>query len=191
MRSALAMTGWLFCRMNGTTKASRLSFFALAALFAFLLSSCAGYRLGPVNGQLSGGKSVVVRPFSNRTTEPRLTDAVTAQVRKAFQRDGTLQLATHEDGDLVLTGTILRYSRQEMSLVAKDVLTVKDYRISIMAQVTVLDRTSGKTIIDKQVTGYTLVRVGTDLVSSERQALPLLAEVLAKRITTLLAEGSW
>jgi hypothetical protein len=41
------------------------------------------------------------------------------------------------------------------------------------------------------VTGTTLIRVTTDLTSTERQALPLLAADLAKNVTALLAEGAW
>ena len=55
----------------------------------------------------------------------------------------------------------------------------------------VLDRTSGKVLFDQPVTGYTLVRVGSDLTSAERQALPLLAGDLAKRVTSLLVDGTW
>ena len=36
------------------------------------------------------------------------------------------------------------------------------------------------------MTGYTLIRVGPDLASAERQAIPLLADDLAKTTTELL-----
>jgi hypothetical protein len=78
-----------------------------------------------------------------------------------------------------------------MSFAPNDTLTVTDYRLSIQAQVTARDQTSGKVLLDKPVTGFTLIRVGSDLTSSERQALPLLAGDLAKNITALLSEGSW
>ena len=39
--------------------------------------------------------------------------------------------------------------------------------------------------------GMTLVRVGPDLQSTERQALPLLATDLANNVTALLVDGSW
>jgi hypothetical protein len=35
------------------------------------------------------------------------------------------------------------------------------------------------------------VRVGNDLTSAERQALPLAADDLARSITALLADGTW
>ena len=41
------------------------------------------------------------------------------------------------------------------------------------------------------ITSRTTVRLGDDLASAERQALPLLSSDLAKRIVALLAEGEW
>ena len=158
---------------------------------AFLVTGCAGYKLGPTNGLAAGEKSVQVEPFVNQTLEPRLTDAVTAQVRKELQRDGTFRLATHGDGDIIINGVITRYNRHELSFSSQDTLTATDYRLSLTAQVSAKDRSSGRMILDQPVTGYTLIRVGNDLVNSERQALPLLAADLARNVTALLADGSW
>lgn len=155
------------------------------------MSGCAGYRVGPTNGTLAGDKTVQVRPFINQTLEPHLGEAVTAAVRRNLQRDGTYRLATHGESDIVVTGVITRYTRRELSLLPNDVLTAQDYRVNATAQVTARDVHTGKVIFDRAVTGYTLVRVGSDLTSSERQAIPLLAEELAKNATALLVDGSW
>ncbi len=156
-----------------------------------LLTGCAGYRLGPTNGLAAGEKSVGFAPFANQTFEPRLTDAVTSQLRKEVQRDGTFQLVTRGDPDIVVTGVLTRYVRGEITFSPVDVLTVRDYRLIVTAQVTARERASGRVLFDQPVTGYTLMRVGPDLPSAERQALPLLAQDLAKNITALLAEGKW
>jgi hypothetical protein len=169
----------------------RLFRWLLVGLLALGGSGCAGYKLGPVNGLAAGEKSVQVTPFANRTLEPRLTDAVTTQLRKALQQDGTYQLASHDDGDIVLSGSITRYQRQEVGFSASDILTVTDYRLEIRAQVTARQRNSSKVILDQLVIGSTIIRVTTDLTSAERQALPLLAADLAQNVTALLAEGSW
>jgi hypothetical protein len=163
----------------------------LVSLVALGGSGCAGYKLGPVNGLTAREKSVQVNPFDNKTLEPRLTDAVTSQLRKQLQRDGTYQLASHNDGDIVVNGSVTRYVRQEVSFSSSDILTVRDYRLELRAQVTARDRRTGKVILDQAVTGTTLIRVTTDLTSTERQALPLLAADLAKNVTALLAEGVW
>jgi hypothetical protein len=70
------------------------------------------------------------------------------------------------------------------------VLTVRDYRVSLIAEVVARDLITGKATTNI-VTGYTLVRFDSDLTSAERQALPLLAEDLAKKVTAWLVEGTW
>jgi hypothetical protein len=156
------------------------------------VAGCAGYRLGPVNGIAAGSKSVQISPFLNRTMEPRLTDALAIEMRRELQRDGTFKLATHNDGDIVVSGVLTNFNRREVSFSPTDVLTVRDYRLSLSALVTASDRATGKTLfLNQPVTGYTLIRVGSDLTSSERQALPLLTADLAKHVTELLAEGKW
>ena len=158
---------------------------------ALALSGCAGYKLGPTNSTSAGEKSVQIIPFANQTLEPRLGDALTGALRKELQRDGTYRLATRDAGDIVVNGVITRYLRQEQTLVPEDVVTVRDYRIALTAQVTARDRVTGKVLLDQPVTGYTLLRVGSDLTSAERQALPLLATDFARQVTALLADGSW
>jgi hypothetical protein len=170
-----------------TRHASRVPIILAAAL----LAGCAGYKLGPTNGLKAGEKSIEVGAFVNHTTEPRLTEAVVAQLRKELQRDGTYQLATHEGGDIVVSGRINSYDRSELSFLPTDTLTVRDYRISMTAQITARERVSGKVLLDQPVKGFTIIRVGADLTSTERQALPLLAADLAKNVTARLVDGAW
>ena len=160
-------------------------------LAGFAVSGCAGYKLGPTNGQVAGMRSVQIQPFSNQTMEPRLTDDVSAQLRKALQRDGTYRLASQDDGDIVVSGTIIRYQRYELSFQPNNTLTVRDYRVTLTAQVTARDRSTGKLILNQPVSGTTLIRVGSDLASTEPQALPLLAADLARNVTDLLVDGTW
>jgi hypothetical protein len=165
----------------------------LTCATALLLAGCAGYHLGPVNpGTRAGGeRTVEVLPFNNQTLQPRLGDAVTQALRERLQTDGTYQLATHGGGDIVVTGVITRYNREGLSYLNNDVATVENYRVSVIAHVTARERSTGKLLLGKDVNGYTLVHVGSDLASAERQALPLLAEDLARNTVELLTEGAW
>jgi hypothetical protein len=163
----------------------------LAGLVALGASGCAGYRLGPVNGLAAGSRSVQINPFNNQTLQPRLGEEVTAQLRQQVQRDGTYSLASRKDGDIVVSGTVIRYQRQEISLSPTDTLTVRDYRLELRAQVTATDRHTGKLVLNQPISGFTLIRVTSDLTSTERQALPLLAADLARNVTALLTEGGW
>ena len=163
----------------------------LSSLLAAVLSGCAGYRLGPTNGLEAGERSIQVNPFINQTTEPRLVAPVTTSIRKQLQRDGTYRLNTSNDGDIIVSGNIVEYDRSSLSYQPRDTLTPKDYRISIVAHVTARERDSGKVVLDRRVSGHTTVRVGIDLNSAERQAIPLLAEDLARNVTSLLVDGQW
>jgi hypothetical protein len=162
-----------------------------ASLLVLALSGCAGYRVGPSNGQRAGEKTVQVIPFTNQTPEPRLGDDATAALRKEVQRDATFRLASNEPGDIVVNGEITHYFRFGVSFQTTDVITAQDYRLLMTAHVTARDRVTGKVLLDKTMTGNTTVRVGSDLPSAERQARPLLATDLAQQITSLLADGNW
>ena len=168
----------------------RFSLLLSTLLLAFC--GCAGYRLGPTNGTVAGDQSVQVTPFANQTLEPRLGDAVTAALRRSLQHDGTYRLATRDQADIIVSGVITRYDRHELSLQPNDVLTARDYRVNATVQVTARETSTGRVLFrDKEVKGYTLIRIGSDLTSTERQAIPLLAEELAKSVTALLVDGSW
>ena len=152
---------------------------------------CAGYRLGPTNGQLAGAQTVFVVPFVNRTLEPRLGDPATFALRKELQRDGTFRVVATRDADLVVTSEITHYSRVGVSFSSSDVITAVDYRILLTAHVVARDRLSDKVVLDRNLTGSTLMEAGSDLLSAERQSMPLAATDLARQITSALADGGW
>lgn len=164
---------------------------SLLGLVTALFAGCASYHLGAVNGQVAGEKSIEVLPFNNQTLQPRLGDALTQALRERFQVDGTYHLATHGDGDVVVTGVIRLYARESLGASATDIATPVDYRVGATVHVTARERASGKLLLEKDIKGHTLVNIGSDLASAERQALPLLADDLARNIAELLTEGAW
>jgi hypothetical protein len=164
----------------------------LPCLAAVLLAGCAGYHLGAVNGAVAGDKSVQVLPFNNQTLQPRLGDALTQSIRERLQVDATYRLATASgDSDIVLSGVIREYNRESLGRLDADVSTPQNYRVGIVAHVTARERATGKLLLDRDVRCHTLVNIGSDLASAERQALPLLADEMGHKIIELLAEGSW
>lgn len=182
-------------KLRNTLRAPLRDMFFLRILFvsclALTLGGCAGYRLGPSNGQRAGEKTIQVVPFANHTAEPRLGDAATAALRKEVQRDATFRLASNKPGDVVVNGEITHYLRNGVSFQSADVVTARDYRLTMTIHVAACERATGKILLDKTITGSTTVRVGHDLPSAERQARPLLATDLAQQIISLLADGVW
>jgi hypothetical protein len=170
-----------------------MRFLRCILLGGFLISfcGCAGYRLGPTNNQAAGDKTVQIVPITNQTLDPELGDAVTAALRKELQRDATYRLTAEDSADIVVTGTVTKYNRQALTFQPNDVITARDYRVSLTATFSARERSTGKLIFSREVTGQTLTRVGSDLTSTERQALPLLANDLARRVVAMLADGTW
>ena len=156
-----------------------------------VLTGCAGFKVGPVSGEVAGAKSVQIVPFRNQTLEPALTDWVTTELRRYFQQDGTYKLATHDDGDIIVTGVISRYDRSVLTISSRNTITAKDIRITITAEVTARTRATGDVIFTHLVNGSAMAQVGNDMTSSERQTLPLVAADLAKNAVSLLTEGRW
>ena len=159
---------------------------------AALLAGCAGYHLGPVNGAAAGAQSLELLPFNNEALdEPRLGEAVTQALREKLQADGTYRLDTQGGGDIVVTGVITSYRRQGLSYLNSDASTTQNYRVNMVVHVVARERSTNKILLNKDVTAHTLVNVGSDLASSERQATPLLAQDLAGKVAGLLTEGAW
>ena len=156
-----------------------------------LLAGCAGYELGPTMGRQAGATSIQINALANRTLEPRLTDAVTQALRKRVQQDGTFRLNTDNTGDIIVTGAIVEYQRLGVSFDPDDVISPRDFLLTMVAQITARERNTGRVLIDRKVTGRSTARLLTDLPSTERQAIPLVAEDLARRTVALLVDGDW
>ena len=162
-----------------------------AVMLTLLLGSagCAGYRLGPVNGAVAGARSVQVKFFENETLEPRLIAAVNHSLRQQLQQDGTFRVES--EGDLVVSGVLKNFTRNGVNYKPDDILAVQDYSLQLTAQVTVTDRVTGKVMVERDIVGSSLVRVSTDFASGQRQAIPLIANQIALRATSIIADGEW
>jgi hypothetical protein len=163
-----------------------------AGLLALAGGGCAGYKLGPTGGVRAGERSIQINPVVNSALEPRLAGTTLSQaLRSQIQHDGTFRLDTRGTGDIILNVEIFRYHRRGISYEARDTITAKDYEVAMEARVVATERGTGRQILNKEVKGRTNLRIGSDLTSAERQALPLLAEDVARRITVLLTDGDW
>jgi hypothetical protein len=108
-----------------------------------------------------------------------------------LQQDGTYLLSTRGEPDIILSGVITEYRRSGISFEPRDVITPRDFQIRLAAKVTATERSTGRVLLDREVGGRTTIRIGPDLASAERQAVPSLAEDLARNVTSLLADGTW
>ena len=156
-----------------------------------VLAGCAGYTLGPSNGERAGMRSVSVDPAVNTTLEPRFGTAVGNALRQRLQQDGTYRLETATRGDIVVHVEVIEYRRQSIAFKPTDTLTAQEYGLTMTARVIATESATGKRLLDQELHGRTSIVLASDQTSAERQALPLIADDLARNITARLVDGAW
>jgi hypothetical protein len=112
-------------------------------------------------------------------------------MRKQLQQDGTFRLRTAGAPDIQVSGEITRIVREPISYATNDVLTPQEYRLTLVARAQARDLTTGKTNFNRSFQGQTFLRAGNDLPSSEREAMPMLTDDLARNIVSSLVDGTW
>jgi Lipopolysaccharide-assembly len=159
-------------------------------LLAFLLGSCAGYRLGPATpGYLRQVHTIAVPTFANSTLVPRIEVLITGTVIKQFQQDGTFKIVDADVADATLKGEIVGVSRSPARSVRGNVLSTTEFNVTMTVKYTLTGR-DGKVLGSPgAVSGSTSFFRGSDVATDERQALPLAAEELARHMVSQLSEG--
>jgi hypothetical protein len=165
-------------------------FLFAATIGCCCLTGCLGYHVGPAKPYyLRDVHSIAVPIFKNHTLRPRVEAIVTDTVIKQFQQDGTFQIAGGDNGDATLKGEIEQISRTPARSVRGNVLATTEFILTMRIQYSLVARDGTVLISRAQVIGRTNFFVSPDIVTDERQALPLAAEDLSKQLVTQLSEG--
>jgi hypothetical protein len=156
----------------------------------FCLTGCLGYSIGPVKpGYLSDVHTISVPTFKNDTLLPRIEVLVTDTVIKQFQQDGTFRIGNDSNSDATLKAEISRVSRAPARSQRGNVLSTTEFNMVMRVKYRLVGR-DGKTIGPPgEVQGTTSFFRGSDVVTDERQGIPLAAEELAQNLVTQLSEG--
>ncbi len=167
---------------------------ALSALAVLVLASslggCLGYRLGDVKpGTLKNVRKVAVTTFRNATYLPRVESLVTNTVIKQLQQDGTYEVASVDQADAVLEGSVSGVGRGPVRSVRGNVLATTEFNLTITVTWTLRGKDGQPLMGPAAISGSTSFFVGSDVTTDERQAIPLAAEDLATRLVSQLSEG--
>jgi hypothetical protein len=172
--------------MNRSISATVRTAVLVLSLFA---AGCAGYHVGPVTQR--NFKSIAVPMFRNRTLRPQLEAQITNAILKGLQQDGSLQIESEPNADVVLDGAVIRYERTALRSLQSDTRVPREYEIAITVQVEARDRRTGEIVLKStEITGKSDVFIGADQQSAELQVLPLVANDVARKVVGLLVE-SW
>lgn len=158
----------------------------VAALAAACCAGCA-YRLGPASTM--NVRSIAIPNFHNKTYEPRISVQVTNAVIKRIQTDGAIRVVSEEGADATLTGDIVSWRREPLLFRQDNTLMAKQYELNVQAHVILTDNRTGKRLLEGDFVGKTQYFFGNDMTQAERQAFPLAAEDLARRITDRIVDA--
>jgi hypothetical protein len=173
-----------------------MRFAFLVPLAALFLSGCLGYRIGPVKPKyMFGVNSVAVPTFKNNTLRARVEVMLADSLIKQIQQDGTYQVKSEDDADVIIKGTLMGVGRNPTRGTLGNVLLTEEYNLVIRCRFDVYKRSTGLLIDHRDVQGQTTFfvagsnSVSADVNEQDRQALPLAAEDLMVRYVSLLTEG--
>lgn len=162
----------------------------VSLLFAAALLSmagCASYKLrSAVPEEL---RTIAVPVFENASGYPEIDAVVTQYVLREFQREGTFKVSTLDNASLKLLGKLVKTDLQSLNYDRNFGSRTSEYRYSLVAEITLVERGSGKLLIDAMpVKANTTFLTHGDMLTGMQDAYPRIAKELARAITdTVLA----
>lgn len=162
----------------------------LAAALCLCLNGCLGYHIGGIKPYyLKDVQSIAVPTFKNETLIPHIDSLVTNTVIRQFQQDGTFRIVNQDKADAILKAEITRITRSPARSLVGNVLATSEFNLAMHVRYRLVGRDGQLLGPTGEAVGTTSFFVGTDVVTDERQALPLATEELATRLVSQLSEG--
>jgi hypothetical protein len=162
-----------------------------AAILVACFTGCAGYHIGSVKPYyLRDVHTIAVPTFKNNTLVPRIEVLITDTVIKQFQQDGTYRIVGDDEADAILKAEIVGISRTPARFVLGNVLATEEFNLTLRVRYSLINR-ADETVLaaPATVSGSTSFFVSSDIVTDERQALPLATEEVATHLVSALSEG--
>lgn len=163
----------------------------LGAVATLLLvaGGCADYQLGA--GTRLPFESIYVAPVVNRSLAPQAQAVLTDQVVDRLRRDARVHVTDAVGAQAQLTITLVDYRRSMGASQAGDTQLARSFEEELIAEITLTDKRTGTTYIDKQrVSARQQVYSGSSLSQAEYNAMPELTGKLALAITNAV-QGAW
>lgn len=147
------------------------------------LAACTSYHLGAA-GKL-GFTALYVAPVVNKVLLPQAQMVISTEVRDAFVRDGRVTLtSTPESADATLQIAVQDYKREAAAVRSDDTGLARKFTLTLGVTCTLRDNRSGKVLFTNRViTVHRDAFTDGGQLQSEYQALPLLAQSLADKVT--------
>lgn len=148
------------------------------------LSACGGYHFTGTGGSLPGDVKVLyVDVLDNKTSEPRLGQILTNQVRTVLSRNSLIELTEQRDeADGVLRGEITRYSSGAVAYDKND--DISRYRASLTLDVELVNTLPENEILWEK----TLTRSHDYVADNDKLTQEDLEEAAVEKLSQRLSE---
>lgn len=165
----------------------RFCFFSLAVL---LLAGCRAYSW---RTQVpSSFRKISVPTFRNETTALQAGAIVTRQVLREIQREGTFKISDADDAAVEVQGALLEIQRVAEGSFRTCFSRLRTAHIVLVARISVVDRLSGKVLVDNKVyRAEASYADGQDMTVSRDLAIERAADDLARGIVDDLTRFYW
>ncbi len=113
---------------------------ALALAFAITVGGCS-YSPSPSLFP-THLKTLAVPILKNETTEPNLEQEVTQAIVDRFVQDNKLRVVAEADADLVISGSVVRYTNSVFGFNARE--QAEEYQVAVAVRLTARDRVKNR-----------------------------------------------
>lgn len=137
-------------------------------------------------------RTVFVPTFRNESDVTELGNVVTRQVLREVQREGTFKVVRQDDAAVEIQGAV-KYAKGVYSAGdRRSGMRLSEYMLTVVAIVSVVDRVSGKVLIDNRRYKAVATYVSNqDRFTGDRDASGRAAEDLAQQIVDDLTSMQW
>ena len=154
---------------------------ALGVTALVAVSGCGHYRWTPSVPE--GMRTVAVPVFRNESEVSGLGREVTRQVLREFEREGTFRIAAVGESAVEVQGVVKSGSTKVVAYERKTGQRNLEHRLSSVALVSVIDKRSGKVLVnDRKYVATTTFVGGGDMLTGAADASGRLAEDFARQI---------
>ena len=137
-------------------------------------------------------RTVSVPTFRNESGVTELGAVATRQLLREFQREGTFKLRSVGDAAVEVQGVLEKSGLAYMGGDQRGGERFGTYKFTVEAKVTVVDKRSGRVLIDnKRYTATTSLMSTQDVGTAKRDASGRLADDLARQIVDDVVAMPW
>jgi len=137
-------------------------------------------------------RTVFVPTFRNESDVTELGSVVTRQILREVQREGTFKIVRQNDAAVEIQGVVKHAKSGYSAGDRRSGMRLSEYILTVVATVSVIDRASGKVLIDNRRYRAVATYVSNqDRFTGERDASGRAADDLAQQIVDDLTSMQW